>query len=67
MAKRIEAGLEAMIADGSLHALFEKHKGELISRSKLMNRQLLSLPNPFLPAATPLSRKELWYTPFVVN
>ena len=65
LAKRIEAGLEAMIADGSLRALFEKHKGELITRSKLKSRQLLSLPNPFLPAATPLSRKELWYTPFV--
>ena len=64
LAKRIEAGLEAMIADGSLRALFEKHKGELIVRSKIKSRQLLSLPNPFLPAATPLNRKELWYTPF---
>lgn len=67
LAKRIEAGLEAMIADGSLRALFEKHKGQAISRSKLKSRQLLSLPNPFLPSATPLARKELWYTPFVVN
>lgn len=64
LAKRIEAGLEAMIADGSLRALFEKHKGELISRCNLRGRLQLSLPNPFLPATAPLSRKELWYTPF---
>ena len=63
LAKRIEAGLEAMIADGSLRALFEKHKSELIIRSKLKSRRLLSLPNPLLPKATPLDRHELWYTP----
>ena len=67
LAKRIEAGLEAMIADGSLRALFEKHKGELISRSKLKSRRLLSLPNPLLPSQTPLKRHELWYEPFAGN
>ena len=64
LAKRLEIGLEAMIADGSLRALFEKHKGELINRSKLKSRQLLTLPNPFLPPETPLKRRELWYSPF---
>jgi hypothetical protein len=63
LAKRIETGLEAMIADGSLRALFEKHKGDLISRSEIKSRQLLLLPNPFLPPETPLNRRELWYSP----
>jgi hypothetical protein len=64
LAKRIESGLETMIADGSLRTLFEKHKGELINRSKLKSRRLLSLPNPLLPPETPLKRRELWYAPF---
>ena len=64
LAKRIESGLESMIADGSLRALFEKHKGELINRSKLKSRHLLTLPNPLLPPETPLKRRELWYAPF---
>ena len=64
LAKRIESGLEAMIADGSLRALFEKHKGESINRCKLKSRRLLTLPNPLLPLETPLKRHELWYEPF---
>jgi hypothetical protein len=63
LAKRLEIGLEAMIVDGSLLALFEKHKGELIGRSKLKSRHLLTLPNPLLPPETPLQRRELWYSP----
>lgn len=64
LARRITAGLEAMLADGSLHALFFSHKGPMIDQAGLRQRRLLRLPNPDLPPETPLARKELWYDPF---
>jgi hypothetical protein len=63
LAKRLEAGLEAMVADGSLQALFMTYKGPLIKRSGLARRRLFRIPNPGLPAQTPLARSELWYRP----
>ncbi len=63
LAKRLEAGLEAMVQDGSLQALFMTYKGPLIKRSGLARRRLFRIPNPDLPAQTPLTRSELWYRP----
>jgi hypothetical protein len=63
LAKRIETGLELMIADGSLQRLFKQHKGALIERAQLRGRRVLRIPNPLLPAETPLERQELWYDP----
>ncbi|MFZ6749576.1 hypothetical protein [Undibacterium sp. Ren11W] len=63
MAKRIEAGMEIMIKDGSLNSLFNKHKSGLIKRAGLAQRRIFRIPNPKLSAQTPLSRSELWYDP----
>ncbi len=63
LAKRLEAGLEAMVQDGSLQALFMTYKGALIKRSGLARRRLFRIPNPDLPPQTPLARSELWYRP----
>jgi hypothetical protein len=63
LAKRIEAGLEIMIKDGSLISLFEKHKAGLIKRAGLAQRRIFRVPNPSLSAQTPLNRSELWYDP----
>jgi ABC-type amino acid transport substrate-binding protein len=63
LARRLEAGLEAMVQDGSLQALFWRHKGPLIKRSGLAQRRLFRIPNPELPPQTPLARSELWYRP----
>jgi len=63
LANRIEAGLEAMVQDGSLQALFMTYKGPLIKRSALARRRLFRIPNPDLPPQTPLARSELWYRP----
>ncbi|KQV45832.1 hypothetical protein [Duganella sp. Root336D2] len=63
LATRLEAGLEAMVQDGSLQALFMAHKGALIKRSGLARRRLFRIPNPDLPPQTPLGRSELWYRP----
>ncbi|MDC8760919.1 hypothetical protein [Janthinobacterium fluminis] len=63
LATRIEAGLETMIRDGSLNALFYRYKGPMIERAGLHNRRVLHIPNPNLPPLTPLARRELWYDP----
>ncbi|MEC5159525.1 MULTISPECIES: hypothetical protein [unclassified Janthinobacterium] len=61
---RIEAGLETMLRDGSLNALFYRYKGPMLERAGLPRRRVLQLPNPNLPPQTPLARRELWYDPF---
>jgi ABC-type amino acid transport substrate-binding protein len=63
LAQRIEAGMEMMIKDGSLNALFQKYKGESIRSGALHKRRVLHLDNPHLPPETPLSRAELWFNP----
>lgn len=63
LAQRITEGMEMMIRDGSLNALFEQYKGESIRAGGLQNRRVLSLHNPHLTPETPLSRSELWFNP----
>jgi len=63
LARRLETGLETMVRDGSLQALFLTYKGPLIKRSGLARRRLFRIPNPSLPPQTPLERSELWYRP----
>ena len=59
LANRLEAGLEAMVQDGSLQALFMTYKGPLIKRSGLVRRRLYRNPNPDLPPQTPQARSEM--------
>jgi hypothetical protein len=63
LAARIEAGMEIMIKDGSLDALFRQYKGKLLERVGIQQRRVLTIPNPELSPETPLARKELWYDP----
>lgn len=63
LAEQIRLGLEASIADGSFEALFQRHHGATLRQAKLGQRRIIELHNPELPAATPFSRKELWYQP----
>lgn len=67
LARRVEQGLNQMIKDGSLNALFKKYKGPLIERAHLKTRKVFRIPNPYLPPETPLARKELWYDPLGVQ
>lgn len=62
LAVDIEAGLEAAIADGSFDRYFyaSKEVRDVIQIADLPNRRAIHIANPFLPAATPLDRKELW-------
>lgn len=63
LARRIEAGMEMMIRDGSLNALFQRYKGDIIARAAMTQRRIIRLPNPRLTPPTPLSRTELWFDP----
>ncbi|MRV75224.1 hypothetical protein GJ700_26255 [Duganella sp. FT92W] len=62
LARRLKAGLETMVQDGTLDALFRQHKSGVIEPLHLDRRRLLTLANPGLPD-TPLNRPELWYSP----
>lgn len=63
LARRLQAGLEIMVQDGALQALFTKYKGPSIEILHLARRRMLSLTNPVLSPETPLHRPELWFTP----
>jgi ABC-type amino acid transport substrate-binding protein len=63
LAKRVEAGLRIMQQDGSFDALFDKYNASAIARADLAHRRVIKIKNPFLPKATPLLNKSLWFTP----
>jgi hypothetical protein len=63
LAKRLEAGLEIMIKDGTLKTIFYNAYGDDIKRAGLKDRIVLSVPNIALSAKTPFARKELWFDP----
>jgi len=63
LARRIAAGMEIMLKDGSLHALFQQHKAKLIGNTALSRRRIIRLPNPTLSPLTPLGRSEWWFNP----
>lgn len=60
--ERLEKGLNIAILDGSFDKLFMKHFGDIIQRSNLSSRNILSIENPNIPPKTPLSRPELWFS-----
>lgn len=59
--KRLEAGLQEAIDDGSFEKLFLAQNGEYLKRAKLNQRSIVKLKNPLLPDDTPLEKKSLWY------
>lgn len=63
LAKRIEAGMEMMIKDGTLDTLFQRYKGDLIKTTAMHKRRVIHLANPNLTPQTPLARGELWFNP----
>lgn len=67
LAERIETGLRVMLEDGSFDQLFWQYHGPSIERSRLEERRMFRVANPFLSPETPLANKQLWYDPTVVN
>ncbi|MDB5801098.1 MAG: hypothetical protein JWL63_2037 [Rhodocyclales bacterium] len=64
LAKRIEAGFEMIIKDGTFDRLFMEFHRDLIKQAEFCSRRIFPIPNPFLTPQTPLQRKELWFDPF---
>lgn len=63
LARQIETGLEAMIADGSFDQFFcDWHRSD-IERARLERRRVFCVNNPNLSKETPLHRPELWSSP----
>lgn len=61
--RRIRAGMEALLKDGSLERfVLKQHRGDL-QRAKLCKRRLIELPNQDIDPAM-IARKELWLDPF---
>lgn len=55
--------LTEAVNDGSFQSLFDQYFDEAINKSNLKNRTIVRLQNHELPAATPLHKKEFWYSP----
>lgn len=61
LAAAITRGLEKMIDDGSFEKMFQHHFGSMIKRSRLRERRVIELPNPYLPNGVPPRRRALLF------
>jgi len=61
LAERLNFGFEEALRDKSFDALFAKRIEPLLRAAQLEKRTIFLLKNPVLPAATPLTRRELWH------
>jgi hypothetical protein len=61
--RRLHAGMEAMLRDGSLERLLLAHFRNDLVRAKLCTRKRIELPNHELSPAL-AARKEAWFDPF---
>jgi hypothetical protein len=62
-AERVRAGLESMVRDGTIKALFYKYFGEILKQLDFDHRRIIELPNPTLDGQDPLNDPSLWYRP----
>ena len=60
LAQRIEAGLQAMLDDGSLDRLFWQYHGESIEHANLAGRRIFTTENPLLHTQTPIDQTDEW-------
>ncbi len=65
LAKDLENGLNAAIADGSFDQVFfaDPAVQDVMAKADMKNRRAIYLDNPTLSKETPLDRKELWFDP----
>jgi len=52
LAKRMEAGLKRVMANGTYDELFEKYYGDMLQRARLDQRRVFHVPNPALTPET---------------
>ncbi len=63
LAKRIEAGLEEMLIDGSFDKFFNEQYKDLLARANIAQRRILRIDAPLINTKSlPLDRRGLWYS-----
>ena len=62
-AARVKAGLQRMVADGTLKRLFDQEYGSALAQLDLAHRLILELPNPLLDGAEIPRDPEFWFRP----
>nr|WP_254504470.1 hypothetical protein [Duganella vulcania] len=63
LARRLEYGLQLLIADGRFDQIFHEFYDGLIEKAGLRARRIFKLDNPLLSPQTPLGNKAYWYDP----
>lgn len=65
LAKDLENGLNAAIADGTFNEVFfaDPSVQDVLAKANMKNRRAFYLDNPTLHKDTPLNRAELWFDP----
>ena len=63
LADRAEAGMRAMLEDGSYGAIFDRYQRRKIEGLHLKTRRVFRIENPFLGPETPWADKRLWFDP----
>ena len=61
IAQRLEEGMETLVKNGQLKAIFYRYFGEKIKRAALNKRTIIDIENPLMTQETPVERKELWF------
>ncbi|MEP0356766.1 hypothetical protein [Paraglaciecola sp.] len=63
IAKRIEAGLKKMVANGELQAILNKYYAEDIDRANLETRRIIEIKNPYFDEENQsiIEDKDLWH------
>ncbi len=62
-ARRVEEGMLAIVADGTLDRLFSEEYAATIKALHLNKRRLFRIANPLLPPGQPFDNKAYWYDP----
>ncbi len=60
MAQRVREGLQALRSNGEFERLYRAYKREVLAGLELKGRRVIRIPNPTLPAATPLGTPSYW-------
>ena len=62
LAKRLEKGMELMVQNGDMKALFDKYYLDDLKKAKLHERKILKIENPFPKEKEIWKRDELWFS-----
>lgn len=63
MQARVQEGMEQLVANGTLEAMFETEFAPIISQLNLSNRRLFRLDNPLISDNHPFADQRLWFNP----